>query len=110
MAGMAPDPMPTHLMTLQGEIETLPQIGILHRFLFGRLPAIAFPAVDPLADAVPQILRVGVEFDGCRPGKRFERHDRSRELHAVVRRERFPALQLFLMPATAQDGAPAARS
>src|SRR5262249_46143355 len=110
MAGMALDPMPAYLMALQSEIEALPQIGILHWLLLGRFPAVALPAMDPLADAVPQILPVGWQFDGGRPGQRFERHDRGGQLHAVVGGERFTARQLLLMPAIAQDGPPAART
>ena len=44
-------------------VEPLPELDILHRLLVGGAPAVALPAVDPLRDAVAQILAVGVKVD-----------------------------------------------
>src|SRR5580692_4706461 len=40
MAGVAFDPVPAHVMRLQGGFEALPQIDILHRLLVGGAPAV----------------------------------------------------------------------
>src|SRR6266566_6135546 len=63
VAGVAPDPMPAHIMRLQGGIQPLPQINILDRLPVRRAPAVPLPAVDPAGDALTQILAVGVEID-----------------------------------------------
>src|SRR5690242_7631628 len=72
MAGMALDPVPANLVRLQGFVEPLPQLGVLHRLLVGGAPAISLPAVNPTGDALPHILAVGVEIDLARLFQRFQ--------------------------------------
>ena len=94
----------------RGCVEALPQIDVLHRLLVGGAPAVPLPAVDPLGDAVAQILRVGVE---ARPRRAASapRAPRSRPSapcgcwSSAARRPRSP-----LAVAPAQDRAPAARA
>src|SRR5262249_36088008 len=60
MAGVAFDPVPAHSTARAGRIEALPQLGVLDGLARGRAPALALPGVDPLADAVAQVLRIRV--------------------------------------------------
>ena len=63
VAGVAPDPMPAHLVRLQRGVEALPQLGVLDRLLVGGTPAVLLPAVDPPGDALADILAVSGEID-----------------------------------------------
>ena len=50
---------------LRERIKCFPQVVVLHR-LFGRgAPAIFFPAVDPLADTLLHVFRIGMQLHGA---------------------------------------------
>src|SRR5690606_17289163 len=87
----------------------LPQVVVLHRLLVGGQPAALLPAVDPLVDALPDVLAVGVQLDLAGLGQRLQRLDRGHQLHAAVGGVELPAADLLGLVAVLQDGAPAAR-
>ncbi len=89
-------------------IEALPELGILHRLLVRRLPAIALPAVNPFADAVLHIGGIDMHLDRARTIERFQRHDRRHQLHAVVGGLRLAAGKLLARAVIVENGAPAA--
>ncbi|GLP79562.1 hypothetical protein TUM20984_09820 [Mycobacterium antarcticum] len=62
----------------------MPQVDVLHRLLRGSQPAVAFPAEDPLGDAVPDVGAVGVQVHEHGSLERLQRHDRRGQLHPVV--------------------------
>src|SRR5258706_15478485 len=61
IAGVAGHPAPFAVMQVAQRVEPLPQLGVLHRLLVGRLPAALLPAVDPLGDALAHVLAVGIQ-------------------------------------------------
>src|SRR5262249_30072778 len=109
VAGMAPDPVPAHVVALERGFEPLPEIDILDRFLVSGAPAVALPLLDPRHHAVAQILAVGVYVYVARTLERFQCRDRRHQLHAVVGGVGFPALQFLLVIAEGEDRTPAAR-
>src|SRR5215831_4748194 len=109
VAGMTAHPMPVHIVALDRSIEALPQIGVLDRLPVAGLPAVAFPALNPVGDSLAQILAVGMEIDIARALERFESHDGGRQFHPVVGCVRLAALELAGVAAPLQNCAPAAR-
>ena len=71
-------------------------------------PAALLPAVDPLGDALAQILAVGEQADPARPLQRLQRGDRRHQLHAVVGGQPLAAGQLAPLALPGQDRTPAA--
>jgi hypothetical protein len=65
-------PMPPDLVLCRYAVEALPEIHILHRFLVGRAPAIAFPLMNPAHHSACGIFAVRVQVDQARPLERFE--------------------------------------
>src|SRR5882724_6642904 len=59
VAGMPLHPAPVDLMAQARGVEPLPEVVVLHRLLVGGQPAAPLPAVDPLVDALLDILTVG---------------------------------------------------
>ena len=57
---MAPDPDPFDPVAAGDGIEPLPEIDILDRLAIRSPPAAALPRVDPLADALLDVLRIGM--------------------------------------------------
>ena len=107
--GMALEPPPLDpWVPLAGGVQTLPQVLILDRLLVGGAPAALTPALDPLGDALAQILAVGEQAPRHRPLQRLECRDRRHQLHAVVGRQRLAAGQLAALAAPGQDRTPAA--
>src|SRR5215510_14046464 len=106
---MATHPVPAYLVRQNGGVKLLPEIGVLDRLLVGGAPAIALPAVNPLHDAVAQILAVGMEIDQARPIQGLQGRNRSQEFHAIIGGVRLAALELLLVVAEGKDRAPAAR-
>ena len=90
-------------------VEALPEFGVLDLFFGGGLPAIAFPARDPLGDSILHVSGIRKEAHFAGAFERFERFDGGGQLHAVVGGLRGTALHLFLDIAVSQYGAPAAR-
>src|SRR5262245_18089794 len=109
VTSMAAHPMPAHLVRRHGGIELLPEIDVLDRLLVGGAPAVALPAMNPLHDAVAQILAIGMEIDQAGPLQGLQGPNRSQEFHALVGGVRLAALELLLVVAEGKDRAPAAR-
>ena len=107
---MAFDPDPFNLVTVASGFERLPQVFILHGLFRSGFPAIAFPTVDSLGQAVFDIGAVCVERHLARLFQRVERFNRGHELHAIVRRIGLTAMQLFAVVARDKQRAPAARA
>src|SRR6516225_4215173 len=84
MTGMTAYPDPGYVVPSCGGVESLPQIDVLHRLLVGGEPASALPPVDPLGDAVAQILAIAVEPHPAGALQSFQSCNRRRHLHAVV--------------------------
>src|SRR5690606_32762919 len=110
VASVSLDPVPADFVGLQGFIKALPELGILHRFLVGRAPVVALPAMDPGGDAVPEIGAVRIEVDDRGTLQGLERPDGCHQLHAVVGRDGLATPQLLPVRARDQNGAPAART
>src|ERR1700680_2006378 len=108
MAGVTPQPVPTHFVALERRVEVLPQVDVADRLFVGGAPDIAFPAVDPFGDAAVQILAVGMKLDDARTFERLERRDGGGELHAIVGGMRFAALELALVAVPGEHRGPAA--
>jgi hypothetical protein len=70
---MAAHPVPAYVVPRQREIEPLPEVGILHRLLVRRTPAIALPVVDPLRDPLADILRIRMQIDAAWTFQRLQR-------------------------------------
>src|SRR5690349_5194140 len=100
--------MPGDPMTLGRLKQFLPQLRILDRLLVGSPPAIAQPAVDPLGNAVADIIAVGVKLDPAWLGESVEALDRRLELHPVVGCQRLAADDFLLPAAGANQRRPSA--
>src|SRR5438445_11713922 len=61
VAGVAPDPVPAHLMRLERGIEPLPQLGGLDRLLVLGSPAVFLPPMAPGGAVRGTVLAVGLE-------------------------------------------------
>src|SRR5262245_51951443 len=110
MPGMAAHPVPLHPVGAERGLEAPPQVFVLHRLLVGGTPAIALPLVDPLHDAVAQVLAVGVNVDDARTTERLERRSCGRQLHAIVGGERLATFEFLIVTAGERDRGPAARA
>src|SRR5689334_8699811 len=108
--GVAAHPVPLYLMFCRQLGELLPEVHVLDRLLVGRTPAAALPVVDPGRDALLHVERVRVHAHAAGPLERLERPDDGHELHAIVGRARFAAVDLLFGAFRPQDGAPAARA
>jgi hypothetical protein len=65
-------------------IQFPPQLGVLHRLLVSGAPAAPFPGVDPLADALLHILRIGMHARMHRTLEGLQGADHGGQFHAVV--------------------------
>jgi hypothetical protein len=65
IVGVAADPVEGDLVAAARRVEGAPEVLVLDRLAVGGLPAARLPALDPLRDAEPDVLRVGVEVDGA---------------------------------------------
>ena len=110
MAVVAANPVPIDLVALARGVEALPEIDILDGFFLRGLPAVRLPSGDPFGDAVSQILRIRVQVDRAAPFQRFQRRNCRHQFHAIVGRERLPAINLPLAPLVNQNSAPASRA
>ncbi len=102
------DPLPVNLVGLGGLFQPLPQLLILHRLLIRGLPAAAFPAFQPLGDALFDVLGISRERHVAGTLEFFERTNRGHEFHAVVGGFRLGTVKLLFVVAVLQDGAPTA--
>ena len=110
MTGMAFYPLPLDFVLFGQSVQDLPQIGIFDGFLVSSAPAIAFPVVNPLADAFLHVLRIGKNVCGARLLERFKGANDGGKFHAVVGGVRFTAPKFFFDCARLQECAPAARA
>src|SRR3954462_911075 len=110
MASVALHPMPLYLMERRQCIQLFPQIDIFNRLLVRGEPAASLPVVHPLGDSLHHVQGIGVDLDAAGPLERLERPDYRRDLHAVVRRVGFAAVELFLDALRPQERAPTARA
>src|SRR6185295_16339694 len=107
MPGVTPNPMPLYLMSRRELVEAPPEILVFHRLLVSRFPSLAFPGVDPLGDALLNVLRIGMDVDPARALQRLEGADHRGELHPVVggcglAAEQFPFVILEKNPPAAR--------
>src|SRR5262245_28430748 len=109
MPGVTPNPMPLYLMSRRRLVQAPPEILVLHRFLVSRFPTLAFPGVDPLGNALLDVLRIGMEPDPARALERLEGADHRHELHAVVGRRRLAATGLFFLILVSKNKTPSSR-
>src|SRR5205807_6063099 len=107
-AGVPRHPVPLELMAGGELIEPLPQVLVLHRLAGGGAPAARLPFGEPLGDAAANVFRIGVQARPHRALERLERPNHRRQLHAVVGREGFRAVELLLALARLQQCRPAA--
>src|SRR5262249_19780664 len=110
VAGVALDPEPLPLVPLAGRIQPHPQIDVLDRLLLLGLPAVAFPARQPLRDALPQVHAVGEQVHAVWTGQALQPPDRGHDLHAVVRGGWLTAMHLSPVAPVAENGTPPARA
>src|SRR3972149_5795062 len=103
MSGMAPDPVPPDAMAVCELVEPPPERFVLHRLPVRRLPAAALPRLEPLGDALLDVLGIGEDLDSTGALQRLQRTDDRGELHAVVGGVGLAAEQLPLTPAGAQE-------
>lgn len=78
------DPVESDVVPSPELIERLPQILILHRLLARRLPAALFPLVEPLFEAIQNVLAIAGKFDSARRLERTQPLDHGSQLHPVV--------------------------
>lgn len=109
-AGVTFHPVPFDAVSFDLLFERLPEIDVLHGLAVRSAPIATFPLLDPFENAVTNVLRIGVERHRAGAIQCGERANRGRELHAIVRGERFRAAQLFAMRTEHEHGAPAARA
>ncbi len=108
---MALDPMPAHVVDVREVVQRAPQGLVLDRLSVLGLPPVGDPALDPRADAPSQVGRVGVHVDragAVPPLEVGQRGNRRFQLHAVVGRLWFVALEDHLVVCVNEHGGPAA--
>ena len=108
MARMTFHPPPNDVVFAAQAVEFAPQVFVFDRLFGGGFPAVFLPAVYPAFHAVFNVLRVGVDFDAAAAVQGFQAFDDGGQLHAVVGGLGFAAEEFFLVPAVAQQCAPAA--
>lgn len=108
VAGVAFDPLPDDLVTADGVVEGAPEVGIFHGLFGGGFPLVAFPAEEPLGDAVADVLGVGVQGDGAGFGEELEGLDGGAQFHAVVGGGGFAPVDFLAVFAVEEDCGPSA--
>ncbi len=108
VAGVAFDPVPVDFVVGGGGVEFAPEVGVFDGLLRAGAPAVAFPPGDPLADALADVLRIGVEVDLARLFEDAQGLDGGLQLHAVVRGGGNATLEFAHMLAVGQHDGPAA--
>src|SRR5438309_2133495 len=110
VAGMAPHPVPFHIVQGRQLVEPLPQVDILHRLLVGGAPAAALPVMHPFRDPLRHVQGIGIDLYSAWARQRLESADHRGELHAVIRGVGLAAIELALGAPGAQQHAPGARA
>src|SRR5438445_6029878 len=62
VAGMAPHPVPLHIVQGCQLVQPLPLVAILHRLLVGGAPAPALPVIHPFRDPPPHVQGIGMDL------------------------------------------------
>src|SRR5665213_1639446 len=107
---MALRPGPDGLVPRVLFVQLVPQILIRHRLLPTRAPAVHLPLMNPLRDAVLQVIRIGHDFDGALLFQRPQALYRGLQLHPIVGSLRLRAVHLARLIAITEDARPAARA
>ena len=108
MAVVPAHPFQRDAVAIELDLQALPEIAVLDRFLGGGLPAVFPPAREPFFfHGMAQVLRVRVQRDRARLFQLFEPRDGRHDFHTVVRGVRVAAGEFLFMPFAAQDAAPA---
>src|SRR5579859_4914836 len=110
MAGMTAHPAPVDLVPQPRLVEPPPEVLVLDRSLAHGAPAPGLPQREPLGDAVPDVLAVGVQLDVTGALEDLQGLDGGLQLHAVVGGLRLAAPALALVALEHQQRAPAARA
>ena len=84
VSGVTFEPLPLDEVGLAGGVEIAPEVGIFHRLAVGGHPAPLAPGVNPLGDALAQVLRVGENDDFAGLLERAEGENGGAQFHAVV--------------------------
>ncbi len=94
---MALDPSPFDVMSRSGHhmIQGLPKLHIFDGLLGCRAPALGLPAVDPLGDALANVLTVQKQCHFARPLEGLQGFDHRRQFHSVVGGLQFAAKQFM---------------
>ena len=110
IAGVTFDPTPLKHMARAGDqmIELLPKVGIFNRLLGGSSPALGFPAVDPLRDALANIFAVQVNRQLAGSLQCQKSLDDRCQFHAVIGCLWFSAKQFPHMLTRSHQNAPTA--
>jgi hypothetical protein len=110
MTGVPFEPLPLHEVGLAGGIEFAPEVGIFHRLAVGGHPPPLAPGVNPLGDALAQVLRVGENDDFAGLLERAEGKNGGAQFHAVVGGGGFASRDGALVRAIAQNRRPTSRA
>ncbi len=110
VTGVTLDPVPVNFVVRGGGVEFAPEIGVFDRLLRTGAPAVAFPTSDPLADALANVLRVGVKVDLAGFFEDMQCFDGSLQLHTVIRRGGDAAVELAHVLAVSQHHGPTTRA
>ena len=82
---MSLDPVECHLMIFFRLQKALPEIYILHLFVFSALPPLLDPALDPvLVEGVDHILGIRIDLHLTGAVQGFQSHDHRHHLHPVI--------------------------
>ena len=111
IAGVPLDPAPLDRMDLDQIVQHTPQVLVLDRLSALGLPAVGHPALDPLADPLLKIGRVGVQIHRAAtvsPLQVGQRGNGRLQLHAVVGRLGIVALENHLAIGKLNEGRPTA--
>ena len=95
-------------MALDRFVQRLPELNIFNRFFVGGFPAIAFPAMDPLGDAVFHILGVHMHLNITSTLQSIQRLYGRFQLHAVIGALWLAAINFFARAVIVQNSTPAA--
>lgn len=86
VSGVPLKPMPGDGVSRDKIVEFQPEWLIFDRFFVRGFPPVAFPIVNPLSDALAEVLRVGIEVNETRGFECLECFNSSLELHLVIGR------------------------
>lgn len=106
MAAMSLDPLPLNTVPGYGLVQALPEINILDRLPGCRFPTPCFPVIYPLGNSVHHVFGIRGQNHFTAPLETLQTHNRSHQLHTVIRRHGFTAIEVFFRAVIAQYHAP----